>query len=108
MQIFEYDLKLKVRGRKVGDLKFNGNGKIIGKSGKIPVHEHFTSIHYTDGEPVYTDHTAEWWGVDAVSMCTGKLDGLWLWIIVPCRELVDKAIIRNLKRGGKEYYKEPK
>ena len=109
MKVFNYDWKTG-KGKIVGNVKWSGLGCIIGKHNGYPIHECFAIITYDKNGQIsfdekYENLTADYFGVDAILFCTGSWKcgedkEMWEWYIVPNKEIVDKAIKRNIAQTG--------
>ncbi|RLD84436.1 MAG: hypothetical protein DRJ10_01170 [Bacteroidetes bacterium] len=105
MKVFEYGWKTG-KGKEITNVKHSGLGCIIGTHNGYSIHESLTTIDYDNGEANWNENlTATDFGADAILFCTGSWkcgDGpeKWEWIIVPNKEIVDKAIKRNIAQTG--------
>ena len=109
MQIFEYDWK-NGKGKILSNVKYSGVGCIIGRHKGYPVHETLSTINYEKGQANWNENlTADDFGAKAILFCTGKWDTgengklEWNWIIIPNKEIKDKAIKRNIAQTGVAY-----
>jgi hypothetical protein len=110
MKVFEYKVDENgngKRGKKIAEVNgVRGHGFRVYRYGKIPAVSCLTTFDYLN--KIEDNLTADYFGVDYITCCTGKVEGMdgdeWLWIVVPNQIVIDKHIEANKKEFGHEYY----
>jgi len=98
MKVFKYDFNTGKRGECIDNFIHFGNGQRIGicKKSGMEVYEYIDSVDNCITADDYIE--------DAICCCIGKTNNKWEWIIIPNKDLSKKAIERNKKLFGTEYF----